>query len=45
LQYGWSGIFKHMAIPDAFPEHGTQAEILRDLKLDKNAVIDVLRSV
>jgi len=45
LQHGWQGAFKHMAMPNVFPEHGTQAEILRDLKLDKTAIVDVLRSL
>ncbi len=31
---GWHGPFEHIGIPDAFPEQGTQAEILRDLSLD-----------
>jgi len=44
LQQGWHGAFKHMAMPDAFPEHGTQAEILRDLQLDTGAITEVLRN-
>jgi len=43
LQQGWQGRFKHIAMPDEFPEHGTQVEILRDLELDKAAIIKALR--
>jgi len=45
LKHGWSGAFKHMAMPDSFPEHGTQAEILRDLQLDETAITKVLRNI
>ena len=45
LKSGWHGSFVHIAMPDAFPEHGTQAEILRDLKLDKDGIIEQIRSV
>lgn len=45
LQHGWHGAFKHIAMPDTFPEHGTQAEILRDLKLDEAAITETLRSI
>jgi len=45
LKHGWSGAFKHMAMPDSFPEHGTQAEILRDLQLDEAAIIETLRNI
>jgi 1-deoxy-D-xylulose-5-phosphate synthase len=34
LQHGWHGRFIHAAMPDSFPCHGTQQEILRDLQLD-----------
>jgi len=34
LQDGWHGRFHHAAMPDTFPCHGTQQEILRDLSLD-----------
>ncbi|MDQ6987499.1 MAG: 1-deoxy-D-xylulose-5-phosphate synthase [Mariprofundaceae bacterium] len=33
-RHGWHGPFASLGIPDAFPEQGTQAEILRDLGLD-----------
>ncbi len=33
LQAGWRGRFAHLAIPDAFPTHGTQTEIRRELGL------------
>ncbi len=45
IQSGWSGAFVHIAMPDAFPEHGTQAEILRDLKLDKDGIIEQVRRI
>ena len=45
LQSGWHGAFVHIAMPDVFPEHGTQAEILRDLKLDRDGIIEQIRSV
>jgi len=43
MQSGWQGGFTHMAMPDEFPEHGTQTEILRDLNLDRAAITDALR--
>ncbi len=45
LKSGWRGSFVHIAMPDTFPEHGTQAEILRDLKLDKDGIVEQVRSV
>ena len=45
LTSGWQGRFAHIAIPDLFPEHGTQNEILRDLKLDSSAIAYRLREV
>jgi len=45
LKSGWSGPFVHIAMPDAFPAHGTQAEILRDLEMDAAGIIKHLRSV
>ena len=45
IKSGWSGAFVHIAMPDAFPEHGTQAEILRDLKLDKDGIVEQVRGV
>jgi len=45
VQSGWSGPFVHVAMPDVFPEHGTQAEILRDLELDADGIVKQLRSV
>jgi len=38
LQHGWQGAFHHAAMPDSFPAHGTQAEILRDLTLDADGL-------
>jgi len=43
LTEGWHGPFIHIAMPDAFPAHGTQAEILRDLGLDADGIIARLR--
>ncbi len=45
LKSGWSGPFIHIAMPDAFPAHGTQAEILRDLGLDAESIVKHLRTV
>jgi len=45
LQHGWSGPFAHIAMPDAFPAHGTQAEILRDLGLDAAGILSRLRQL
>jgi len=42
---GWCGVVRHLAMPDTFPEHGTQAEILRDLQLDEAAILDTLRAL
>jgi len=44
LTSGWSGKFIHIAMPDSFPAHGTQAEILRDLELDSAGILKQLRS-
>jgi 1-deoxy-D-xylulose-5-phosphate synthase len=45
LSAGWQGPFAHMAMPDAFPEHGTQKEILRDLEIDATAIVKRLREL
>ncbi|HID37139.1 MAG TPA: 1-deoxy-D-xylulose-5-phosphate synthase, partial [Ghiorsea sp.] len=45
LKSGWYGAFVHIAMPDVFPEHGTQAEILRDLKLDSAGIVEQVRGV
>jgi len=45
LSHGWQGAFAHIALPDAFPDHGTQAEILRDLQLDVAGIATQLRKV
>ena len=44
VQHDWRGTFKHLAMPDVFPEHGSQTEILRDLKLDADAITQALRA-
>ncbi len=43
VRVGWSGPFVHVAMPDAFPDQGTQAEILRDLELDADGIVARLR--
>ena len=43
MKSGWSGPFKHIGMPDVFPEHGTQAEILRDLALDAQGIVEQVR--
>ncbi|MDQ6954186.1 MAG: 1-deoxy-D-xylulose-5-phosphate synthase [Mariprofundaceae bacterium] len=45
LQHGWQGLFRHIAMPDSFPEHGTQAEILADLSLDQAGISGILRQL
>jgi len=42
---GWSGSLLHIGMPDVFPEHGTQAEILRDLKMNKAGIVEQIRSL
>jgi len=44
LTHGWHGPFANMGMPDVFPAHGTQAEILHDLSLDKKSIIARLRA-
>ena len=44
LKSGWSGPFKHIALPDSFPAHGTQDEILSELGLDRAGILKQLRS-
>ncbi|GAV20223.1 1-deoxy-D-xylulose-5-phosphate synthase [Mariprofundus micogutta] len=44
LKSGWSGPFTHLAMPDAWPAHGTQDEILRDMELDAAGILKQLRS-
>jgi len=43
LSSGWQGNFAHIGMPDVFPEHGTQSEILRDLQLDASGIAKRLR--
>jgi 1-deoxy-D-xylulose-5-phosphate synthase len=42
LQHGWRGPFVHLGLPDAFPAQGSQAEILRDLRLDADGIATAL---
>ena len=44
LKSDWSGPFVHIAMPDSFPVHGTQSEILRDLELDEEGILNQLRN-
>ncbi|RMH61883.1 MAG: 1-deoxy-D-xylulose-5-phosphate synthase [Zetaproteobacteria bacterium] len=41
---GWHGPWRHMAMPDAFPPHGSQAEVLHALGLDKEGIVQALRA-
>jgi len=43
LESGWQGPFAHMGIPDAFPDQGTQPEILHELQLDEAAIVRQMR--
>jgi len=45
LAQGWHGPFANMGMPDAFPAHGTQAEVLHDLSLDKESIVTRLRKL
>jgi 1-deoxy-D-xylulose-5-phosphate synthase len=45
LSDGWSGPFIHIAMPDSFPAHGTQAEILNELGLDAEGIAARLRGL
>jgi len=44
LRAGWHGPFIHIAMPDTFPPHGTQAEILHELGLDADGIVTRLRN-
>ncbi len=44
LAHGWQGPFANMGMPDVFPAHGAQAEILRDISLDADAISEQLQS-
>jgi len=43
LMAGWTGSFIHIGMPNQFPAHGTQAEILADLGLDSTGILQRLR--
>ena len=45
LTSGWQGPFAHIGIPDNFPEHGTQNEILHDLALDADCITKALKKL
>jgi len=45
MRRGWQGQFVHMGFPDSFPAHGSPAEIMHDLKLDKSAIMEQLRQL
>ncbi len=40
LRHGWHGPFAHIAMPDRFPEQGSQQQILHDLELDRAAIAE-----
>jgi len=44
LSANWHGPFIHIAMPDSFPAHGTQAEILCELGLDADGIVSRLRN-
>ncbi|MFC1567686.1 1-deoxy-D-xylulose-5-phosphate synthase [Pseudomonadota bacterium] len=43
LSSGWQGPFAHIGMPDLFPAHGPQNQILHDLKLDSDCITKELR--
>lgn len=43
LKSGWHGSFAHLAMPDSYVEHGTQAEVLADTRLDAKAITERLQ--
>ncbi|RMG92916.1 MAG: 1-deoxy-D-xylulose-5-phosphate synthase [Zetaproteobacteria bacterium] len=45
LQAGWTGPFRHLAMPDRFPEHGAPHEILQKLGLDREGILSSLQSL
>jgi len=45
LTSGWQGPFTHIGMPDKFPEHGTQNEILHDLALDADCITKALKKI
>jgi len=45
LSNGWQGRFAHIAMPDLFPNHGTQAEVLNELNLDAEAIANKIRQL
>jgi len=45
LAHGWQGPFANMGMPDAFPAHGAQTEILRDISLDAEAITRQLQTL
>ncbi|MDX8413036.1 MAG: 1-deoxy-D-xylulose-5-phosphate synthase [Mariprofundales bacterium] len=45
LGSGWQGGFAHIAMPDLFPNHGTQAEVLNELNLDAEAIANKIRQL
>jgi len=45
LQSGWHGPYASIAMPDAFPEHGSQTEVMHDLHLDRECIIRQLEQL
>ena len=45
LTSGWQGPFSHIGMPDRFPEHGSQNQILHDLGLDADCITKALKKL
>lgn len=45
IHAGWRGRFEHIAMPDSFPEHGSQSEIRQLLKLDHSSITNRIRNL
>jgi 1-deoxy-D-xylulose-5-phosphate synthase len=45
LKSGWHGPFAAIGMPDSYPPHGSQVEILRDLKLNASGILEQLRAL
>ena len=43
LTHGWQGSFIHIGMPDNFPEHGAQEQILHDLALDADCIYKAIK--
>ncbi|MDX8390343.1 MAG: 1-deoxy-D-xylulose-5-phosphate synthase [Mariprofundaceae bacterium] len=45
MQSGWQGKFAHLGMPNHFPNHGSQAEILAELGLDAASIESILHDL